>query len=97
MFEKRRAPAAAGDLTLMPPAPADLVRAFDALHEKARVNRRALLAAVAVIKSWHGRGAGLGPSSIELGWHLYWRNSPEMAAIREALAGVDLDKPEKLL
>ena len=55
----------------------------------------ALIAAVAVIQTWHGMGEGRRMAFMQA-WRIYWRNAPEMAPIREALAGVDLDEPEKL-
>ncbi len=66
------------------------------------VPRAALIAAVKVIHTWHNlQGAGRPPGPglarmLDDAWHIYWRNSPEMAPIREALAGVDLDNPEAL-
>lgn len=60
----------------------------------------ALIAGVKVIHTWHNARAYSrsepDEKSMREAWRIYWRNAPEMAAIREALPGVDLDEVEKL-
>jgi hypothetical protein len=47
----------------------------------------AIDAALEIIKTWHAiSGIGLTPEAQETAWNLYFRNSPEMQPIREALA-----------
>jgi hypothetical protein len=53
--------------------------------------RGTLIAAVKIIKDWHNIRLGLCHQ--QEAWSIYWRNAPEMAPIREALPGVDLDFP----
>lgn len=73
-------------------------RAVDAAVRTAAKSPGALIAAVKVIQVWHNlrqRGAS-EPFGLDGAWKIYWRNSPEMASIREALVGVNLDNPEAL-
>jgi hypothetical protein len=47
--------------------------------------RAALVGAVDAIRTWHNMGmSGTQASAM---WDIYWRNAPEMRAIREALKG----------
>jgi hypothetical protein len=43
----------------------------------------ALTQAVALIRAWHGMG--MSGDVEKQAWDIYWRNAPEMQAIREAL------------
>lgn len=53
--------------------------------------RIALLQAVEVIQAWHNMDVPQKQRS-EL-WDIYWRSSPEMKPIREALSDDEVTKP----
>lgn len=70
-------------------------------YDKAELERQiaawnALIAAVKVINWWHNLGQWVSEDWRKKSWCSYWHNSRDMAPIREALAGVDLDNPEAL-
>lgn len=58
---------------------------LDARNEIERL-RTALVKSVAVIQTWHNQGIPVRECS-KL-WDIYWRNSPEMKPIREALTAL---------
>jgi len=47
--------------------------------------RDALVKSVAVVQGWHNMGLGKSASIL---WDIYWRSSPEMKPIREALTAL---------
>jgi hypothetical protein len=48
--------------------------------------RAALVKSVAVVQGWHNMGLGKSASTL---WDIYWRSSPEMKPIREALTALE--------
>ena len=59
---------------------------IDRLTADNKVLREALVGAVDCIRDWHNMGVPQKERS-QL-WDIYWRNAPEMKAIRAALEGV---------
>ena len=59
---------------------------IDRLTADNKVLREALVGAVDCIREWHNMGVPQKERS-QL-WDIYWRNAPEMKAIRAALEGV---------
>lgn len=64
-------------------ADVEVLLAASEMAKRAPEMRAALVKAVEVIQSWHNLECGKKKAS-EL-WDIYWRNSPEMKPIREAL------------
>lgn len=64
----------------------NLRREIDRLTADNKVLREALVGAVDCIREWHNMGVPQKERS-QL-WDIYWRNAPEMKAIRAALEGV---------